>query len=110
MTRTPTALATGGTSGIGRATAQLLHARGYRVIATGQRPASVAAAQREVPEGVLVVRADARSLDQTDYWCIPRRRVGIGATRGLPGAALTAASKGALLSMVPTLRQPRTVA
>ncbi|MFI6344988.1 SDR family oxidoreductase [Streptomyces sp. NPDC050560] len=58
----PTALITGGTSGIGRATAALLHSRGHRVMVTGVDNVANAA----LPEDVAVVRADARSLPDLD--------------------------------------------
>lgn len=56
------ALVTGGTTGIGRATAELLHAGGARVAVTGQNADTLAAAARELPSDVLVLRSDARSL------------------------------------------------
>lgn len=56
------ALVTGGTTGIGRATAELLHAAGARVAITGQNPDTLAAAARELPSEVVVLRSDARSL------------------------------------------------
>src|SRR6186713_1657012 len=56
------ALVTGGTTGIGRATAELLHSAGARVAITGQNPDTLAASARELPSDVLVLRADARSL------------------------------------------------
>ncbi|GAP46021.1 short-chain dehydrogenase/reductase SDR [Streptomyces azureus] len=45
----PAALITGGTTAIGRATAALLHARGYQVAVTGQNPESLARARLELP-------------------------------------------------------------
>jgi NAD(P)-dependent dehydrogenase (short-subunit alcohol dehydrogenase family) len=56
------ALVTGGTTGIGRATAELLHAGGARVAITGQNADSLAAAAKELPSDVLVLRSDTRSL------------------------------------------------
>jgi NAD(P)-dependent dehydrogenase (short-subunit alcohol dehydrogenase family) len=61
-----TALITGGTSGIGKATAEVLHKRGYRVAVTGQRAESVTRARAELPDDVLVFQADARSLADTE--------------------------------------------
>ncbi|HKQ68967.1 MAG TPA: SDR family oxidoreductase [Polyangiaceae bacterium] len=53
---------TGGTTGIGRATAQLFHAAGARVIVTGQNPSTLERARAELPSGVTVLRSDARSV------------------------------------------------
>ncbi|MFK4246106.1 SDR family oxidoreductase [Micromonospora chokoriensis] len=158
----PAALITGGTTGIGRATAELLHARGYQVAVTGQNPESLARARRELPGDVLVVRADARVLADTDalmttvsdrlghldllflnagifrpapvagvteesfdeqvdvnfkgqYFTLQKAlplmndggsivlTVGIAAHRGSPGATVGAATRGALLAMLPSL-------
>ena len=159
---TPTVLITGGTSGIGRATAGLLHDRGYQVMVTGQNPDTIIQARNELPDDVVILRADARSLSDTDriaeevqtrfgalttlflnagitrptpaetvdeatydelfaintkgqFFTLQKTlplltdgasivfTVGIGATRGVAGGSVAAASRGALLAMVPSL-------
>ena len=57
-------LVTGGTTGIGRAAAVLFHARGARVIVTGQNPATLKAAlTTRMPADVTVIDADVRSSE-----------------------------------------------
>lgn len=62
----PAALITGGTSGIGLATAQLLRERGFQVMVTGQNPDTLAAAGKELGDDVVVMQADSRSLTDGD--------------------------------------------
>jgi NAD(P)-dependent dehydrogenase (short-subunit alcohol dehydrogenase family) len=62
----PAALVTGGTSGIGLATARLLHERGFAVLVTGANPATLAAARKALPNEVVVLKADARILADAD--------------------------------------------
>lgn len=59
------ALVTGGTTGIGRATAELFRAAGARVAITGQDEQTLASARQELPPEMLVLRADVRSLADT---------------------------------------------
>ena len=56
-----TALITGGTTGIGLATARLFLAEGARVAVTGQDAGRVVQAARELGEGAIVLRADVSS-------------------------------------------------
>ncbi|WP_435128191.1 SDR family NAD(P)-dependent oxidoreductase [Actinacidiphila sp. bgisy144] len=66
----PAAFITGGTSGIGKATAELLHSRGYRVMVTGLSNVADAG----LPPGITAVRADARSLPDIDHALDQARR------------------------------------
>lgn len=57
-----TILITGGTTGIGLATAQLLQADGARVIVTGRNPATLAAARTALGASAVVLASDSASL------------------------------------------------
>ncbi|MGG1947459.1 SDR family oxidoreductase [Trinickia sp. NRRL B-1857] len=57
------ALITGGTSGIGLATAKLFIAEGARVAVTGRDLAALERAKSELGEHALVLKGDVRSLD-----------------------------------------------
>jgi len=59
-------LVTGGTSGIGLATARLLVEEGARVIVTGRSQATLDAAREELGERATAVQSDAASLAHID--------------------------------------------
>jgi NAD(P)-dependent dehydrogenase (short-subunit alcohol dehydrogenase family) len=61
-----TALITGGTTGLGLATARLFIKEGARVIVTGRTPATIKAAQAELGDNAIVVHSDATSLPDMD--------------------------------------------
>src|SRR3569623_4738 len=60
------ALVTGGTSGIGLATAQRLVAEGAHVYVTGRRQAELDAAAQSIGRNVTAVRGDVSSLADLD--------------------------------------------
>jgi NAD(P)-dependent dehydrogenase (short-subunit alcohol dehydrogenase family) len=61
-----TALITGGTTGIGLATAKLFINEGARVIVTGRTSATIQAAQAELGDNAIVIHSDATSLPDMD--------------------------------------------
>ena len=61
-----TALITGGTTGIGLATAKLFINEGARVIVTGRAATTIKSAQAELGENAIVVRSDATSFSDMD--------------------------------------------
>jgi NAD(P)-dependent dehydrogenase (short-subunit alcohol dehydrogenase family) len=56
-------LITGGTSGIGLATAQYLQAKGARVLVTGRNPEALAAAQATLGPTAIVLASDSGSIE-----------------------------------------------
>lgn len=61
-----TVLITGGTSGIGLATARLFLAEGARLAITGRNPERLAAAQAELGSETLVIPSEASNLSDID--------------------------------------------
>ena len=61
-----TALITGGTTGIGLATAKLFINEGAQVIVTGRTPTTIKAVQAELGDNAIVILSDATSLPDMD--------------------------------------------
>jgi NAD(P)-dependent dehydrogenase (short-subunit alcohol dehydrogenase family) len=61
-----TVLITGGTTGIGLATAKLFVSGGARVIVTGRNPATIKSAQAELGDNAIAISSDATSLPDMD--------------------------------------------
>lgn len=61
-----TVVITGGTSGIGLATAKLLLGGGARVLVTGRTDKTLDAAREELGAGAIVLKSDASSLSDID--------------------------------------------
>jgi len=61
-----TAVITGGTSGMGLATAKMLLDGGARILVTGRSQAGLESAQKELGKDAVVVSSDARSLTEID--------------------------------------------
>jgi NAD(P)-dependent dehydrogenase (short-subunit alcohol dehydrogenase family) len=59
-----TAVITGGTTGIGLATARLFHEEKARVVATGANEVTLAEARRLLPPDVTLLRSDTARLDE----------------------------------------------
>ena len=60
------AVITGGTTGIGLATAKLFISEGARIIVTGRTAATIKAAQAELGDNAIVIHSDATSLPDMD--------------------------------------------
>lgn len=70
-----TAVITGGSTGIGLATARLFIQEGARVIITGKSEENLAAAARELGPQATTVRADVRKLEDLDALALRTREL-----------------------------------
>ncbi|MCK6521752.1 SDR family oxidoreductase [Myxococcota bacterium] len=77
-----TVLVTGGTSGIGLATAARLAAEGARVVVTGSRAESIEQARHALPEDVIFLQDDAGAPDAGDALVAKLRAAGVDQLHG----------------------------
>jgi NAD(P)-dependent dehydrogenase (short-subunit alcohol dehydrogenase family) len=77
-----TILITGGTTGIGLATAQLLAADGARVIVTGRNPETLAAARELLPANALVLKSAAADITAAQALGAELRQQGVARLDG----------------------------
>jgi NAD(P)-dependent dehydrogenase (short-subunit alcohol dehydrogenase family) len=68
-------LITGGTTGIGLETAKQFRLEGARVVVTGQNPDTLAQAQQELGEEVIVIKSDAGRVDEQQRLAVEIERV-----------------------------------
>jgi NAD(P)-dependent dehydrogenase (short-subunit alcohol dehydrogenase family) len=84
-----TAVITGGTTGLGFATAQRFLAEGARVLVTGQDAGRVAEAAAALGPGAVALRADVRAVADLDAFAARAREV-----FGAPGDGPTSDANG----------------
>lgn len=77
-----TLLVTGGTSGIGLATARRLADEGARVVVTGSRAESLAQARAELPATAVLLRDDARAPDAGERLVAALRQADVNTLHG----------------------------
>ncbi|MEQ1570956.1 MAG: SDR family oxidoreductase [Myxococcota bacterium] len=77
-----TLLVTGGTSGIGLATARRLAAEGARVVVTGSRPESLTSARASLPSTAVLLQDDASVPDAGERLVAALRAADVNAVHG----------------------------
>jgi len=97
-----TVLVTGGSTGIGLATAQAFAAEGARVVITGRDPQTLEKASATLRGKVVALRSDAADVAAAKSLAATLNG-SINAHIGMPNSSVYAASKAALISLAKTL-------